>query len=289
MGLSAYLRNDKLEFFPTQEWVKEALYSMMSGKEKTVLDPCCGDGGLEYFDKGYNYKLFDIEDRNLKNVEICDFLQREPKNNERYDCAVINPPFGLIDEFIAQAFKYTNDIYLIAPLKKTIKKWDFYIKDIIYDWRIPYQCFKILTSVGLFHLSKNNKFTFGAIKSSVSDLYKKELPIEKTWENCFFRTDKAPNKYFVVNRLTKARVQRGEELIKKSDIYEPNDESAFVAICGNLNVKTGDILSREICTFGTKEDAYTFRQKYIDNADYVRNYCYIYGGMILHSRKIPLL
>lgn len=78
MGNNAYHKKDELEFFPTQEWVKEALYSMMSGKEMKVLDPCCGDGGLEYFGK-YDYKLMDIEDRGLKGVELCDFLKREPK------------------------------------------------------------------------------------------------------------------------------------------------------------------------------------------------------------------
>ena len=41
--------------------------------------------------------------------------------------------------------------------------------------------------------------------------------------------------------------------------------------------------------FDSKEDAYTFRQKYLDNSDYVRNYCYLYGGTILDTRKIPLL
>ena len=101
MGNNAYHKKDSLEFYPTQEWVKEALYSMMNGFEKKILDPCCGDGGLEYFDK-YEYKLMDIEDRGLDNVELCDFLKREPKEGEHYDCAVINPPFGLTDEFITR-------------------------------------------------------------------------------------------------------------------------------------------------------------------------------------------
>ena len=87
MGNNAYHKKDELEFFPTQEWVKEALYSMMNGTEKKILDPCCGDGGLEYFGK-YEYKLMDIEDRGLDNVELCDFLKREPKEDEHYDCAI---------------------------------------------------------------------------------------------------------------------------------------------------------------------------------------------------------
>lgn len=170
MGNNAYHKKDNLEFFPTQEWVKEALYSMMNGTEKKILDPCCGDGGLEYFDK-YEYKLMDIEDRGLKGVELCDFLKREPKEGEHYDCAVINPPFGLTDEFITQAFKYTDDIYLIAPFKSVYKKWNFAIVDSILDWRIPYQCFAILTSVGLMHLRNKKQFTFGAVKNNADKLW----------------------------------------------------------------------------------------------------------------------
>jgi len=288
MGNNAYHRKDELEFFPTQEWVKEALYSMMSGKETEILDPCCGDGGLEYFDK-YEYKLMDIEDRGLKGVELCDFLKREPKEGEHYDCAVINPPFGLTDEFINQAFKFTDDIYLIAPFKSVFKKWKSSIVDCILDWRIPYQCFGILTSVGLMHLRKKKQFSFGAVKDVADDFWKKELPYEKSWKQSFFQAESAPNKWFIVNRLTKARVQRGEELIQEKDIYAPNDDRAFIAESGNTNTKAGDHIKRYIMTFDSKEDAYAFRQKYIDDSDYVRNYCYRYGGTLLDTRKIPLL
>ena len=288
MGNNAYHKKDSLEFFPTQEWVKEALYSMMNGTEKKILDPCCGDGGLEYFDK-YDYKLMDIEDRGLGNVEICDFLKREPEEGEHYDCAVINPPFGLTDEFINQAFKFTDDIYLIAPFKSVFKKWKSAIVDYILDWRIPYQCFGILTSVGLMHLRKKKQFSFGAVKDVADDFWKKELPYEKSWKQSFFQAESAPNKWFIVNRLTKARVQRGEELIQEKDIYAPNDNRAFIAESGNTNTKAGDRIKRYIMTFDSKEDAYAFRQKYIDDSDYVRNYCYRYGGTLLDTRKIPLL
>ena len=288
MGNSAYHKKDELEFFPTQEWVKEALYSMMNGTEKKILDPCCGDGGLEYFGK-YEYKLMDIEDRGLDNVELCDFLKREPKEGEHYDCAVINPPFGLTNEFITQAFKYTDDIYLIAPFKSVFKKWNSLIVDSILDWRIPYQCFAILTSVGLMHLKNKKQFTFGAVKNIADAFWGQELPYEKSWKQTFFVADKAPDKWFIVNRLTKARVQRNEELIQEKDIYAPNDESAFIVEKGNTNTKAGDKIKRDIMLFDSKEDAYTFRQKYLDNSDYVRNYCYLYGGTILDTRKIPLL
>lgn len=288
MGRKAYHKNDELEFFPTKEWVKEALYTMFEGNEKTILDPCCGDGGLEYFDK-YEYKLMDIEDRGLENVEIGDFFKREPKEGEHYDCAVINPPFGLTNEFITHAFKFTDDIYLIAPLKGVIKNWNMHIYDHIFDWRIPFQCFSILTSVGLFHLKKKAKVSFGYGNTLKEKFYGAEWPIDKTWKSCFFETDKAPDKWFIVNRLTKARIQRNEELIKESDIYAPGDESAFIVDRGNTNVKSGDKIGREICVFESKEEARKFRENYIRYEQDVREYCYRYGNNILTLRKIPLV
>lgn len=286
MGNSIYFKKDSTEFFPTIDWVKDLLYSLMSGDEKTILDPCCGDGGLEYFGK-YDYKLIDIENRGIKGVEIANFLKREPEENEWYDCAVINPPFGLTDEFIKQAFKYTDDIYLIAPLKSVLKKWDAYIVDYIFDWELP-RTFGILTSVGLFHLSSKRK-AFGAKRSVQREVYSKELPVKDTWESIFFETDTAPDKWFIVNRLTKARVLRGEELIKDSDIYPPNDDSAFFANRGNTNVKAGNRIKRFICTFDSEEEAKKFQKRYKEKEEEVREYCYIFGNNILLLKKIPLV
>lgn len=288
MGNKAYQKHDEKEFFPTQDWVKEMLYSLMDRTVKTILDPCCGAGGLEYFGE-FEYTLMDIEDRGIEGVEVGDFLKREPKEDEHYDAAVVNPPFGLTDEFVEHTFKFTDDIYLIAPLKGVIKRWSSNIVQYITDWRIPYQCFGILTSVGLFHLSKrvSTAPVWGKIVSKKEEFHRGEYDPTLTWKARFFEADHAPDKYFIVNRLTKARVQRGEELIKKTDIYAPGDESAFTADKGNTNVKSGERISREIATFETKEDAEAFRQLYIDNEDSVRNYCYLYGNNILALKKIP--
>lgn len=289
MGNRTYQKRDEKEFFPTKDWVKEKLYALMDRTVDTILDPCCGEGGLEYFGQ-FDYKLMDIEDRCVGiGVEVCDFLKREPEENEHYDAAVINPPFGLTDEFIEHAFKFTDDIYLIAPLKGIIKRWCGNIVRYTTDWRIPFQCFGILTSIGLFHLSKRVRRApaWGKTTSVKEEFYSKEYDPSLTWKARFFETDKAPNKYFIVNRLTKARVQRGEELIKSADIYAPNDDSAFVAGKGNTNVKKGERIAREIATFDTLKEAEDFRQLYIDNADSVRNYCYLYGNNILALQKIP--
>ena len=80
-----------------------------------------------------------------------------------------------------------------------------------------------------------------------------------------------------------------EARLQEKDIYAPNDESAFIVEKGNTNTKAGDKIKRDIMLFDSKEEAYAFRQKYLDNSDYVRNYCYLYGGTILDTRKIPLL
>lgn len=283
MGKNAYSKKDKTEFYPTAEWVKQKLYSMIQGNPRSILDPCCGDGGLEIQGK-YQYKLMDIENRGLDNVEICDFLKREPHEGEQYDCAVVNPPFGLTIEFINQAFKFCNDVYIIAPFKKVINKYAAQIERLYLDWRIPW-AFGVSCSIGLLHLKK----TRNEISSEVSAVINGKFPKSRTWANAFYTTDKAPNKYFIVNRLTAPRVVRNEQLIKDIDVYSPNDETAFIAMCANINTKKGDKIKRQIIAFDSEEECRAFRQKYIDNEEFVRNYCYIYGGTVLKLHQIPLL
>ena len=69
MGKDLYSKTDKNEFFPTQEFLKNELYSELDKYNfKLILDPCCGDGGLEKFGQGYTYGLYDIEDRGTRRM-----------------------------------------------------------------------------------------------------------------------------------------------------------------------------------------------------------------------------
>lgn len=287
MGNSVYSKSDEKEFYPTEDWVRNVLYTEIDKCNfKTILDPCCGSGGLEKFDSNYEYDLYDIEDHGV-NAHITDFLKTEL--DKHYDCAVINPPFGLTVEFIQKAKKYTNHIFLIAPIKTVLKNFGEAIKWVSFDINYCYKCFGIMTSIALYHLDFNYK-KFGTPPGTP---YKKflgeKIPKEKTWANHFYETNKAPDKFFIVDRLTKARVVRGEQLIYDSDLYGPKDESAFIAVSSNTNVKAGDRILRRICEFNSFEEMKAFQQKYIENEKSLRDYMYLWGNTILRQDEKPWL
>lgn len=290
MGKDLYSKTDKNEFFPTQEFLKNELYSELDKYDfKLILDPCCGDGGLEKFGQGYTYGLYDIEDRGV-HANICDFLKAEV--DRTYDCAVINPPFGLTVEFVNKAKEFTQDIFLIAPVKTVIKNFGEQIKWYSIKVDYGYKCFGIMTTVGLFHLhfKGTGNFTFGAIKKpTYADFLGPQIPIEDSWETHFVEVDKAPNKFFIVDRLTKARVVRYEKFIKDDDLYQPNDDSAFIAVCGNINIKAGDRVKRRICTFDTFEEMKAWQEFFNSHEEELRDYMYRYGDTILKYKQKPFI
>lgn len=285
MGNNIYSKSDENEFFPTQQKIRDDLYNELDLFDfKTILDPCCGDGGLEVFNSKYEYRLFDIEDRGI-GAEICDFLKRTPE--KKYDCAVINPPFGLTVEFVRKAKEWTDHIFLIAPIRTTLKNFGEAVRWASLDIDYPFKGFGILTSIGIFHLDFNYR-KFGTPPGAPYKIFLGEkLPKEKTWENHFIETDKAPDKYFIVDRLTKARVLRGEQLIKDSDLYNPNDESAFVVDRGNTNVKSGDKTKRWILTFDTFEQMKKWQNDYNARDLEVRQYMYLWGNTLLRMDEKP--
>lgn len=290
MGKDLYLKTDKNEFFPTQEFLKNELYAELDKYNfKLILDPCCGDGGLEKFGPEYDYiyGLYDIEDRGV-NAKICDFLKAEVDRD--YDCAVINPPFGLTVDFVNKAKEFTNDIFLIAPVKTVIKNFGEYIKWCSVKCEYGFKCFGIMTTVGLFHLHFHNIFTFGIYKKpTYADFLGPEIDVKDSWETHFIETDKAPNKYFIVDRLTKARVVRYEQFIKDDDLYSPNDDSAFIAVSGNVNIKAGDKVKRRILTFNTFEEMKAWQEFFNSHEKELRNYMYRYGDTILKYKQKPFI
>lgn len=273
-----YHAKDKTEFFPTPEFVKAWLYDLLPKDTKTILDPCCGNGGLDFV-PGYDYTLFDIKDYGV-GAKICNFLEQKP--TQKYDCVVLNPPFGEMDAFIEKAFEFSDDILLVAPIRKFYKS-KYFSKTIDYtlNWRISFIGFGVLVSIGLFHL---NKRMFSSINLDVD-----KLNAADTFMYHFRHATEAPNKWFIVNRLTKARVLRNEQLIKDSDIYAPNDNSAFIAQSSSIHTKVGDKVERLILEFDSKEEAIEFQQLYIKNQEVVRDYVYRYGAAVLHANTIPFL
>ena len=285
------IKNHENEFFGTQEWVRDKLYEMMPKNVKTILDPCAGDYGLEDFSKSYEYTLYDITPLHPDIIEQ-DFLKlQRDKNAPLYDAVVLNPPFQYTNEFIKKAFEFSDDIYLIAPIKTTCKDWRNNIVDFYGNWRISYQCFGVLTSIGIFHLKYNTGFSFGPIIDPYKEFLMAKLPEEKTLKSVYMQCAEHiyNDKPFIVHKITKARVLRNEPLIYDSDIHLPGDDSVFIAEAANAKVKKGDRILRYIQYFDTIEDAREFKEKYDIHQEYIRNYCYEWGSNMLGLNEIPLL
>ena len=278
-----YQKADKYEFFPTEKHITDKIYSEIDKYNfKKILDPCCGSGNLEKFNDKYEYTLYDIVDRGV-NANICNFL--EAKINEKFDCCIVNPPFSYTLDFVNKIKNYTNDIFIIAPIKTIIKNYSLYIK--WYSFDIEYsKSFKTLTSIGLFHLSFKN-IPFGTLPKNMEYYLGKKLDVKDSWKAHFFEAEKAPNKYFIVDRLTKARVIRGQDLITVNDLYNPGDDSAFIAQADNINVRKNEHLPRNICTFDSLEEMKKYVESYKQRDSLIRNYLYLWGSSILGLQYKP--
>lgn len=293
MAVKIYQKNDETEFFPTPKEVVDELYKMLPGNAHYILDPCCGDGALDIYDDKYDYTLYDLVDRsNGKfSVNIGDFLKqlvRLAPNDEKFDAVIMNPPFGLCEKFIDKAFQFSDDIYVICPFKTIMKKYQNYLADYKLDWRWPCK-FNVRVAIGILYLHKDKVFKLQS-ENLYAKFMKDKLPVDRTFQAAFYKASEAPkDKWFIVNRITMTRVERGHQLIQDKDIYKPGDSDAFIAICGNVNVKKGSKIDRNILTFSSFEAAKAFQKKYDDNDDYVRNYIYKYASQLLKLNQIPLL
>lgn len=289
MSKEMYLRKDKNEFFPTEQWLTEKLYSLLPKdlKVETILDPCCGTCGLTLKDSPYKYTYYDIVDYGIPGQYVCDFLTKE-YNGERFDLVVVNPPFAKLKEFVEKSWLYSDNILLIAPLITTTKLFNKYIKNAYLDWHISFGCFKVLVSIGCFHLQKNKKFQFSY--NTVLSMNKK--PTSETLEHITVYTDKhTQNKPFIVVKLTKARVLRGETLMNDNEVYEANDNSVFFAEKANVNISKGDKIKRHIIYVDSVNEGLQFVKAMNKHQNVIRNYAYMHGGCVLSMKAIlnPLL
>ena len=276
-----YQKEDKTEYFRTPDWIVEKCYEMISNA-KTILDPCAGDCGLEDFTRDVDYTLLDLNPRSSV-IEKADFLKWN--TNKHFDAAICNPPFGMKNEFINHLFEFTDEIVLIAPLKSIINDWYSHIYDIYLDWKIPYFGFGILTSVAIFHLKKeNNGMTKDEIKHKYLLPEVTGMDIITVWESHHLKL-----KWGLYVPITKANIVRNNELLREEYIFEPGDDSIFIAKKASINNQAGDRIYRNVIYTDTKEDALDIIKKYKENDDYVRNYAYQYGNNILDLRYVPAL
>lgn len=286
--MNFYFKNDDTEFFPTPQKVKDDLYVMLNKYKKDcyyILDPCCGDGGLEFDDDRFDYTLYDLIDRSQGkfSVNVADFLKEDytpAPNGQKFDAVVMNPPFSLTKEFIEHSFLFSDDLFIIAPFKKVLRDFPYDVVDWSVDYRYPMMFGGIRCNLGLLYLHRNKSFSFGLKDNAYRKFCNEKLPNDKTWKKVFKRVSSAPkDKFFIVKRLTLSRVERNLQLIQDMDIYFPGDESAFLALSANANVKKGEHLDRDILEFDTYEEAKAFQKKYDDNDEYVRNYVYKYTAV----------
>lgn len=289
-GKAIYQKQDETEYFPTPTWVKDKLYEMIP-ENSVLLDPCCGAGELEENNKNIDVICQDLVKRTDKyQVELIDFLKDGLSifaANAYIDGVIMNPPFGLTKEFVEKAFSISDDVYIIAPVRCIFNKFKDYIVDFYGDWKIS-RDFNVLISIGCFHLHKFSGFQFGCKNNIANNLLLPKVSRENTLEKYFKKTTSlVPDKPFICLRITKARIIRGEELIKESDIFEANDVSAFLAQSANLNTKVGSEVAREICYFDTMAEAQSFRNRINNEASYIRQYCYEYGNLVLDAHYIP--
>ena len=52
-------------------------------------------------------------------------------------------------------------------------------------------------------------------------------------------------------------------------------------------MKIGDKVERQVCFFDTMEECEKFQKIINDDADYIRQYCYEYGNLVLDPHYIP--
>lgn len=110
-----------LQFYPTPKKVTERILSDIYIKDKSILEPSCGEGGMLDVISGHEHKpsrLFGVE-VNYERAEICrrkgydvlctNFLTTLAK--PEFDIVVMNPPFYGKHYFdhVCHAFEYLNE------------------------------------------------------------------------------------------------------------------------------------------------------------------------------------
>ncbi len=107
---------------------------------------------------------------------------------------------------------------------------------------------------------------------------------------CEYINQHTKNSWGLYVPITKANIVRNNELLREEYIFEPSDESIFIARRTSINNQAGDKLYRYVIYTKNKGRSRTYNKCIIKRMkDYVRNYAYQYGNNILDIRQIPLL
>lgn len=93
------------DWYVEPEWVSSRLFDEEKF-EGRIVDPAAGSGRILHSARmhGYDTRAFDVTDRGIVYYSLVDFLT----TCMRHDNIVSNPPFGIAEQFVAHALKYTE-------------------------------------------------------------------------------------------------------------------------------------------------------------------------------------
>lgn len=119
---------DPLDFYATDPKAVDKLFEKEDIKG-IVLENSVGNGHIAFklLEKGCSVWVCDIEDRGkIPLNHKGNFLEFDNPNNLRFNCAVYNPPFKFVTEFILKSWEFTDVQFVFARLQllETVNRYD---------------------------------------------------------------------------------------------------------------------------------------------------------------------
>ena len=113
------INREKNDFYATNPNSVKDIIELENIKNMSILENSAGCGNIAKELLKYNNSVFtiDIINRNYPLDLQIDFLLIEKIEGVKFDCAVYNPPFKLLKEFILHTFKFTNIQYVFSRLQ----------------------------------------------------------------------------------------------------------------------------------------------------------------------------
>jgi hypothetical protein len=111
---------DADDFYVEPQWVNERLFAAEDfGRDRILLDPCCGTGRIATAARAFGYKVkaCDIVDRGFSSTRVEDFLERR---SLAAGSVVGNPPFNLVQMFARHALLdlHAAKVALVFPVAR---------------------------------------------------------------------------------------------------------------------------------------------------------------------------
>lgn len=150
------------DFYATDPKCVRDLLKHVDVFNKTVLEPCAGNGHLvsvleeEFFANVYTN---DLIDRGVIKLDSnCDFLTQKIKTDIcKYDYVITNPPFKHSLEFVLKSFEYSDNVIIFEKLSflESIKRYDELFSKGYLESVLVYSKRQVMAKNGDFELNKN--------------------------------------------------------------------------------------------------------------------------------------